>query len=101
MAVLPTQLLRSCTDGAFMCLAEWANTTTDGWFWTAVLLGFIITLFIATQKFGTNRSLGFASTFGVFGSLILVTLGLMTWPIASIFMIVGAIGLVIMVMNNR
>ena len=50
---------------------------------------------------GNTRSFGFSSIAGLFGSLFLVTLQLMTWSIASMFILVGGVGLVTKVLNER
>ncbi len=93
-------IYENCNE-AFYCMAVWANSVTSGVFWTVLLLGFVIILIAGTQKFGNARSFGFGGVIGMFGSMYLVTLQLMTWSIASMFIIAGGIGLVAMVLNER
>ena len=97
---LPTNLLQTC-DGLLYCVAQWANVVTNGFWWTGVLMGFVIMLFIATQRFGTPRSFGFASVMGLLGSLWLVVLDLMSWWVASIFILVGLTGFASMILSER
>ena len=51
---LPTNL-GSC-EGLFYCLADWAYDVTGGLFWALIFLGFLIVLFVGTQRFGTSRA---------------------------------------------
>ena len=96
----PTDFVNE-TTGLFEGIADWAYGVTFGTFWTILLLGFCIVLIMATRdRFGTDRAMGFAGVTGLFGSLFLVTLGLMPWWIASIFIMSGIFGIVYMIMNK-
>lgn len=97
---LPTNITGAC-DGLLYCLAQYTNTVSEGRAFTLFLLGFVIVLFMATQRFGTARSFGFASVGGLFGAIFLSTLQLMEFWIASIFIIAGIIGFAGMIINNR
>ena len=102
MNELPTAAnVNTGCDGLFYCLAKWAYTSTEGMFWVLMLLGFTAVLYIASQKFGTPRAFGFASVAGLLGAIFLATMQLMAWWLASIFILVGAIGLVALIMNER
>lgn len=98
---LPSNLLKSCTDGTMTCIAKWAYTVTQGMFWVFSLLGFCVALFLATSGLGNSRAFGFASFAGMMGSIFFATIGLMSWWIATIFILVGAIGMVIMIMSKQ
>ena len=98
---LPTQLLRSCTDGTMICFARWAYRVTQGTFWTFALLGFCVALFMATSRLGNTRAFGFASFVGMMGSIFFATMGLLTWWIATAFILTGAIGIVVMIMSKK
>ena len=98
---LPSQLLNSCTDGTMICIAKWAYTVTQGMFWVFSLLGFCVALFLATAGLGNSRALGFASFAGMMGSIFFATMGLMSWWIATVFILVGAVGIVIMIMSKN
>ena len=92
--------LRSC-DGLFSCIADWSNTVTNGLFFPLMLLGFVVVLFIASQRFGTPRAFGFASFVGALGAVFLTAANLITGWIASIYILMGVVGLVILVINER
>lgn len=99
---LPTELLRgSCTDGPMFCIAKWAFDVTDGFIWTALLLGFVFALFMSTQRFGRERSFAYASFTGLLGAIFLAVLTLMPWWVASIFIIAGLIGIASLLMSDR
>lgn len=98
--ILPTNLYENC-DGVLYCMLDWANTTTDGLFMPAMLLGFVAIMFIATQRFGTPRSFGFSAVFGAFGAMWLATAQLMAWWVSSLFILVGGIGFAVMLLNER
>lgn len=98
---LPTGILQTCGDGFLYCYAKWAHDVTTGFFWVAILMGFMAVLFMGTQRFGTARSFGFASVSGLFGSMWLATLRLMPWWVASLFILVGGAGFVVMILNER
>ena len=97
---LPTDMHETC-DGLFYCLAEWANTVTDGLFWPGILVAFVVVLFLAIQRFGTPRSYGFASFVGLLGAIFLATLQLLAWWIATVFILAGAVGFAVMIVNER
>ena len=99
--VLPTELLRTCDDGLLYCFSSWANNITFGMWWVMLLLGFCFALFMATIQMGTQRAFGYASVVGLFGAVWLAILGLMTWWIASAFILTGVIGTVMMLMADR
>ena len=98
---LPTTLLASCPDGTMSCLAQWAYRVTQGTFWVFALLGFCVALFIATSRLGNNRAFGFAAFTGMMGSIFFATMGLISWWIATVFILVGAIGLIVMIMSKK
>ncbi len=97
--LLPGKFMNSST-GMVEGFANWAYQVTDGIFFTFMLLGFCIILFIATSRYSTARALGFAGVTGLFGSIFLVILGLMSWWVASIFIIFGAISITFMIMSR-
>lgn len=88
------------TTGMMEGIADWAYNVTQGSFWSILLVCFCLVMGISTVRFGTERAIGFASIIGLLGALILVTLGLMSWWIASIFIIFGAVGITYMIMNK-
>lgn len=90
---LPTDLVNG-TIGLIGGIASWAYIVTNGWFWVALLATFWVVLFISTSRYSTDRAFGFASVSGMLGSFFLVTLNLMSWWVASIFIILGILGIV-------
>lgn len=97
---LPADMLETC-DGIFYCLAQWANSVTGGFFWVAILIAFIIVLFMATMRFGTPRAFGFSTLAGLLGAIWLVIMNLIPWTIASQFIIAGIIGVVVLIVSGR
>ena len=98
---LPSHLLRDCTDGTMICISKWAYNVTQGMFWVFALLGFCVAIFIATTRLGNTRAFGFASFTGMMGSIWFATMGLMSWWITTIFILVGVIGIVVMIMSKQ
>ena len=98
---LPTQLLASCSDGTLSCMAQWAFRVTQGVFWVFALFGFCVALFVATSRLGYIRAFGFASFVGMMGSIFFATMGLISWWIATIFILTGAVGIVVMIMSKK
>jgi hypothetical protein len=99
-----TDIYGSCSDGMFYCLALWANTVTNGAFWTLLLIGFGIVLIMGASVLpgiGFTRAFGFAGTMCMFAAIFLFTLNLMTWWILSIFVIVGCISIISLVVSER
>jgi len=100
---LPGTYMQTCmeaNDGFIFCAAEYIHVVTNGLFWPAMLLGFCAILFIATIKVGVKKSFGFASFVMINGSIMLALLELMTWWIASAFIITGMIGVAMMVIRE-
>lgn len=98
---LPTELLRDCTEGFLYCISDWANAVTNNAFFVFILLAFCVVIFMSTVSLGGNRAFGFSSFVGMIGAIWLAVMNLMAWAIASVFIIVGVIGLVIMMMTER
>ncbi len=98
---LPSRLVRDCTDGLFFCLNIWANDLTSGFWWVMLLTGFVFAIFMATASLGKLRAFGFASTVGMLASMMLVTMGFMSWWVASIYILAGALGIGMMVLNKQ
>ena len=97
---LPTDLVND-TTGLMEGMSIWAFNVTQGWFWAGLLFGFCIVLFVAASTYSTMRAFGFAGVAGLFGSLFLVTLNLITWYVASIFILLGIIGVATMVTSKE
>jgi len=97
---LPTNLYSTC-DGVLYCLAEWAYNVTNGAFWVMMLVAFVMILFISTQRLGNARSFGFASIMGLFGATWLATLQLMSWWISAAFILLGASGFAVLILNEK
>ena len=97
---LPINLLQDC-NGFFYCIAKWAYTASEGTFFAFMLIGFVVVLFIASQRFGTPRAFGFASVSGLLGAIFLSTMQLMTWWISSAFILAGAVGFAVLIMNKK
>lgn len=97
---MPTNLINGRT-GLFSGVATWAYNVTGGLFWTGMLATFCVVLFVATAKFNTPRAFGFASFFGMMGSIFLLIANLMPWWIGSVFILVGVIGLIVMVLAEK
>lgn len=98
--VFNTDIFGSCT-GLLYCLSTWANSVTSGFFWTLVLGGMCVIIFMVASRYGNARAFGFAGVTAMFGGLFLAVTTLIPWKIASIFIIVGAIGIVSMRVSER
>ena len=98
--ILPSEAFDNC-DGLFYCLAKWAYDVTNGFFWVAILIAFCIMLYIATQRLGNTRAFGFSAFVGLSASVFLSSAQLMPYWITSIFILVGAVGIIALVMNER
>ena len=96
---LPTDFSDADT-GLLEGMSNWAYNVTEGAFFALLLLGFCVVLFIATSTYSTDRALGFAGVTGLFGSMFLVSLRLISWWLASIFILVGAVLIVVMVISK-
>jgi len=94
---LPTDFSNE-TTGLLEGMADWSYQVSQGTFWVFMLLGFCFVLFVATKRYTTDRAFGFAGVTGLFGSIFLAVLGLMTWTIATFFIIAGAISVVAMIL---
>ena len=98
---LPTRMARDCTDGLLYCFSEWAGAVTGGAYWIFALLAFAFAIFMAAIRFGTTRAFGFGSFVGMIGAIWFAVLQFIPWWIASIFILVGVIGLAMMVISEK
>jgi len=97
---LPTDIMDSCNDGFLYCFADWAKSVTNGAFWIFSLFAFCIAIYFSTMRFGNTKAFGFASFVGLLGGVWFAILNLISWWIASIFIIIGAIGIAAMIMSK-
>lgn len=97
---LPTDLTGN-GHGLIQGFTSWAYNVTNGWFWAMSLFVFCICLMIATSRFGMPRSFGFAAFVGGLGATFLAIAHLLSWGVASIFMVVAFVGFAVMVLNER
>ena len=95
--ILPSEAFENC-DGMFYCMSKWAYDVTQGTFFVFILLGFTIALYLASIRLGPTRAFGFASFVGMLGAVFLAVMQLMSWWIASAFILTGIIGLAMMIM---
>jgi len=98
---MPGEFLDTCTNGLFYCMSSWANSVTNGTFWIFALLAFCVICFSALAKLGTNKAFGFASFVGLIGSVWFAVLGLISWWIATIFILVGVIGIAALILSEK
>lgn len=98
---LPTELMRTCTDGTLWCILDWANNVTNGLFMVLTLLSFCIVVYLSTARLGSVRAFGAGTFVGLIGSIWLVIMGLIEWWVASGFILLGVIGVVVMLMSER
>ncbi len=96
---LPTNL-GDC-EGLLYCIATWAEDVTGGFFWAAILGAFIVVIYMGSQRFGTARAFGFSSMTGLLASIFLVTLQLIPYWIASLFILIGIAGFAVMILSER
>lgn len=87
--------------GLFQNFFEWGYRVTNGWFFALLLFGFCIVLLISTQRFGMPRSFGFAAFVGMIGSTFLAIAGLLSWGVASWFILTGFVGMGVLILNER
>lgn len=92
--------LTTCS-GLFSCFADWIYTITNGMGWVFALLGFCVVIYAVTSRLGSVRAFGFSSIVGMIGSIYLTVGGWMVWWIAAIFILMGGVGLVVLIMNER
>ena len=92
---LPSDLVDSDTS-LFEGFGDWANSVTFGFFWTGMLLCFCIVLYVASSRYGGTRAFAYAGVSGMFGAMLLITIGWIPWIYGSAFIIVGAISLVVL-----
>lgn len=89
------------TQGPVTGLAKWVNTVSDGYFWMFIVLAFSVVTFISAARYTTDRAFGWASFVGMMASILFAISGLMAWKFASIFIILGMIGIVWMIVKKE
>lgn len=97
---LPTDITGN-GHGLLEGIGLWAYVVTNGAFWALALAVFCICLIAATLRYGGTRAFAFGSVVGALAATYLAIAHFLSWGIASIFMIVGFIGFVIMIINER
>ena len=95
-----TAIFEGC-EGFIYCLFVWANSVTEGFFMTLMLIGLAIIIFMATFNFGVNRAFGFSCGILTLGTIILLQTGLIPTTIGNIIWILGALGVVAMIISER
>ena len=98
---LPSDIMTNC-DGLFYCFAKWAYAATDGTFFALMLAGFGAILIMGTQRiYGYTRAFGYGAFGCALGSIWLATMQLLSWWIASLFILIGAVGMAVLVLQER
>ena len=97
---LLTDLLTNC-EGFFRCFGLYLNRATEGLFWSGALLSFCVVLFIATSHFGRSIAFAFSGFVAIVGGIFLAILGFLDWGIASAFILIGAISLVVIIIKEK
>ncbi len=95
-----TDIFGDCNE-IFYCLATWANSVTEGFFWSIILMSFGIVIFMGTFSFGVNRAFAYAGVSVGFIALIFVQMGLIPLIVMTIALILAALGIVAQFMNTR
>lgn len=98
---MPGEFLDTCTSGFFYCFASWASSVTNGLFWVIALLAFSVSIMLASLKYGGVRAFGFGSFVGMVGALFLATTTLISWWIASAFILTGVLGIALMFLSEK
>lgn len=88
-------------EGLFYCLALWQNEVTNGYFWSILLMAFGIIVFMGTFNFGVRRSFGYASLSMTLVGLLLIQLAFIPLWFFTLTLIVGALGLVFMIVGEN
>ncbi|HUV85012.1 MAG TPA: hypothetical protein VMV86_04835 [Methanosarcinales archaeon] len=97
----PSDIMTNC-DGLFYCFAKWAYAATSGLFFTLMLMGFGAILIMGTQRiYGYTKAFGFGSFVCALAAVWLATMQLLDWWVASLFILIGAVGMVMLVMQER
>ncbi len=97
---LPTQIASSCDTGILTCFWQWANDVSQGLFSVLMLLGFVIAIYLASTRLGTVRAFGFASFVGLIGAIWMAVMKFLPWWIASVFILIGGIGMAVMILSG-
>ena len=98
---LPSDIMTNC-DGLFYCFAKWAYAATSGSFFALMLMGFGVVLIMATSRVhGNTRAFSFGAVVCALAAIWLAIMELLAWWIASLFILVGAVGIVVLVMQER
>jgi len=97
---LPSQIMTKCNDGLMYCFSEWANEVSQGAFWLMALIAFGVVVFMATIRFGTHRAFGFAGFVIMVGSIYLSVLQFLAWWVASVFILIGVVGIASMFLRD-
>lgn len=95
-----TDIFTGC-DGLFICLADWSNTVTQGYFWSIMLFALSIVLFMGTFNFGANRAFGYAG-FGMgIMALFLIQLDLIPLWVLTLSLVMTGLGIAAMFLSER
>ena len=82
-------------------LVQYANSVSEGWFVSLILLGLFVILFISFKGYSTERAFGASSFITMLLTILAGSIGL----VSSAFMIgsilIGAIGLVVLYISNH
>lgn len=99
--ILPGETLDTCSSGLFYCFNKWAYDVTQGAFHILMLLAFCVAIYMATARLSSTRAFGYASFVGMLGAIWFAIMQFMSWWIASAFILVGIIGIVGMILNEK
>jgi hypothetical protein len=96
-----TEIFPATCDGLVFCLFSWLNSITSGFFVSLILIGVVIVIFMATINAGVARAFGFSGGVLLLASILLSTAGLIPATISIFSALLGASGIITMIVNER
>lgn len=77
---------------SFDTFATAANSATSDWFWTFILIGFFVIVFMALGQYRKEKSFATASALSAVGATFLASLSLINPFVIVVFVTLTAIG---------
>ena len=82
-------------------LVQWCNSVTNDWFIPLILIGLYVILFISFMGYSTPRAFGASSFICALIAVLFGMIGLLGFKFVTGFIILGAIGLIVLYASNH
>jgi len=82
-------------------LALWTNNVTGGWFWSMILMGLFVILFMSFKSYSTERAFATSSFVCMIIGIMMGVMGLISSYVVVLLMVIAGIAVIALRNTNN